>query len=201
MTYELLPLFSTPLYVTEVDIDDEYLESIKNYSMSLPAKTLVYNDNDQMVGSEERNILNLEEFSLLKKKIQDNIHEYIYKCLEIDHDYYINESWLMYSQGAGLNTETIMHYHSKSTFTGIFYIENLYDEGGDLLLDHAITKYNYNIINYTSKNVLNSSQWYIKPKRKMLVLFPSYLPHKVTKSMRYLNHRISLPFDIDLVYE
>lgn len=85
------------------------------------------------------------------------------------------------------------HSHSNSFWSGVYYFDEYDKDMGDIEFSSPLRRAFE--LDVTAHNIYNSSCWRIAPKRKQLLLFPSYLDHQVlpNKSKKI---RRSLAFNI-----
>jgi hypothetical protein len=178
-------LFSTPVYRTTLDIDEDKLNDLcnsldKNYEFHVkPDGALTVNQN----------ILLEPEFFEIKQKIEQHLNFYLFDVLKIE-DFPICHtcSWVnVFKSGQSC----AMHQHSNSLFSGVFYLKSSEKTEGQLQFHKH---WGYNTLNtetiqmqHYEWNILNSKLWQYQPKSGDLFIFPSHLNHAVSecKSDRY----------------
>ena len=98
MSNELIPLFPTPLYATEIDyeIDEDYLKSLE-YER--------YPDDTGNV-SVNKNILSEEKFSDLKDYIDKHMHKFYFEYLDL-------VKAILYVQDHGSMSINLMTHHQN----------------------------------------------------------------------------------------
>jgi len=176
--YEILPLFSTPVFVGHISID---CKPILNTIVKL--KYLKYNNSGK--GSENEQVLELEELLVLKKQIDKKFEVYLYDILMYQKNsnfYFKHEtSWVNLHQK---NEYSPMHYHQNSMYSFIFYVD-VDENSGDIIFscgNKSTFSYNCFDVPVSSYNIFNSGQWKINPRNNMIIMFPSHLSHCVTES-------------------
>ena len=106
-------------------------------------------------------------------------------------DFYITQSWLNITKPGKDHHE---HFHSNSSISGVFYIST---EEADKL---AVADPNFkikDILKFEPKmfNMWNSNNWIFPVNNNELILFPSWLVHKVDPNEKATKDRISISFN------
>jgi len=175
--YEILPLFSTPIYKS---IIEEISEEEKSFIFNIE-----YEDIGNGLKSKNSRILEHPAMVSVKEKIQKEINFYIYKILNFSEkvSFHITTSWVMkHLEGH----KAPAHTHLNSVMSGILYVDVPEESGGisfgrwtnrnvtifPVYMDMEIKKY----------NIYNSESWSVDAKNNMVVLFPSDVPHFTPKS-------------------
>jgi uncharacterized protein (TIGR02466 family) len=174
--FEILPLFSIPVYVSSVDIDDATIDLIENAEF----KRLDINNGDR---SKDTYILNSERFKNLRSSIMRHVDRLVREVFFVEKyiNFEIRNSWIMrhtagdYAGG---------HFHPNSMLSGILYIKTD-DQSGDLIFKKSpnhLTVFSGNLeLPVSEYNIFNSASWRITPRTSQLIIFPSHLVHEVTK--------------------
>jgi uncharacterized protein (TIGR02466 family) len=176
---KIIPLFSNPIYISSIDIDNSNLYN--------QCETIQYDrfSIDNGFVSTDRNILLQHFFSDLRNKIEEELKNYLHGELKISilHKCEHISSWIMLHQGGDFAQR---HLHTNSMFSGIYYI-NAPNTSGDLYFHCPINANTFKTptIDPTiiEKNIYNSHTYKIVPKNNMLVLFPSHLIHSVSENI------------------
>jgi uncharacterized protein (TIGR02466 family) len=136
--------------------------------------------------SKNRQILDLEEFKDLKTDLQESLNHYVHDILKINNEFHITDSW---STRNPQNTFHAEHFHGNSIFSGVLYVD-VADGELELLFEPAFSKkfqFEYDIEEY---NFLNSKSWRLGLKPDMLVIFPSWVSHRVSANLQAADRRI-----------
>ena len=75
-----------------------------------------------------------------------------------------------------------MHQHHNSFYSGLYYFDDYEDNSGNIRFFDPLVRFNsFFMISDKSAdlNLHNSNTWDIKPKKNMLIFFPSYLEHSI----------------------
>lgn len=192
MTHEhvVMPLFSIPAYISNIEITDSIVEKIK----TIKFKRIASNNGDLSINSR---ILDDILFKDLRSEIVKHIEFYTKDILKVaDHiNFNIQNSWIMKHQQGDFSHA---HIHVNSIISGILYIQ-VDDESGDIIF-HKDSNY-ANLfppaidLPVKERNIFNSKTWSFTPKSGQLFMFPSSLSHSVTSCMSE-NLRYCLSFNI-----
>jgi len=91
------------------------------------------------------------------------------------------------------------HNHPNSVVSGVYYLETPKDSGR-IVFDTPDKGLSYNFFNnslFSKFNEYNSSKYYIKPNKGLLILFPSHIDHYVEPNNND-EPRISLAFNVNI---
>ena len=106
-------------------------------------------------------------------------------------DFYITQSWLNITKPGEYHHE---HSHANSIISGVFYISTEEDD------KFAVADPNFkikDILKFEPKmfNMWNSNNWIFPVNNNELILFPSWLVHKVDPNEKATTDRISISFN------
>ena len=112
-------------------------------------------------------------------------------CPKEELDYYITQSWLNVTKPGEWHHE---HFHKNSIISGVFYIST--EEDDKITFSDPNIKLK-ELITFKQKeyNPFNSSSWFFPSMTNDLVLFPSWLDHKVEVNEKATTDRISISFN------
>jgi len=186
----IIPLFSTPLYVSEHEITQEDANYVRN---------LDYYEMKSNVGwmSEDSYVLDNSALQSLKDKVQKSVNEYVHDILEIqdDLDFFITNSWVtVHKEGDFAPT----HDHVNSLLSGVLYI-NIPEDDESVIEFYAPSYVNlFPLIRPAIKafNLWNSKSWFVEPKTGTIVLFPSTQAHGTTPMTSSADERYCLAFNV-----
>ena len=183
---EVIPLFSTPVYVTTPDVPDQKFQHVLNY-----CKELEYHLNaGQNWASNNRSILSIPIFKEIKELIQTEINHYAKNVMMWDsNEFYITQSWVNVNPK---DTEHHIHYHHNSIISGTFYLET---GENDNIVFHRKSELSLLAMPRSSFNIWNSDLWKVQVKNNTIVLFPSSLYHSVDKNESNFE-RVSIAFNV-----
>lgn len=177
--FELINLFPTPVYVADVDIkfEDKDLEILKNLSYKrYPI--------DNGSHSEDLNVLNHPNFSLLRSGILNNFYDYLdyISVSKFEYDWYISSSWVNLHHPDDYSHR---HFHTNAIFSGIYYV-TVPENSGDTVFELDEMENRIALpsvkLKFFEPNMYNSEKALLPSKEGRLVLFPSRLRHSVVKN-------------------
>ena len=166
----VVPLFSTPVYIGEIDITSEEREHCASLSKGDGAfpKFLISHDD---------RVLDHPELSELKSRALDHLRCYatdVYKLVQDRFQFYINTSWVSDMEHG---SDVGAHRHGHSIFTGVIVLES--NVANNLYLDNHFTPILPTFFKfiYRENNVYNSPDWEFHLKPNQIYIFPSNLKH------------------------
>jgi uncharacterized protein (TIGR02466 family) len=191
MKAEVLTIFPTPLYVT--NINREYTIKEKKEVEKLKKQFIKNNKNNQVLSIEELNdsyILERPVFKNIKNFILENLKTYIEKVLmAYDVEPYITQSWITVTTHGMVHPT---HRHPNSFLSGTLYMYDVTKEDS-VVFNKFIDGY-YIRPNVKSFNFFNSETFTMFVEPGKLLIFPSHIPHHVTP-MKGTYVRTSIAFN------
>jgi uncharacterized protein (TIGR02466 family) len=131
----------------------------------------------------------------IKKSIEESFHTQF--SIKNGTNFYINNFWINISPKYASND---YHIHNGSHYSGCLYIQ-CDSNSGAIKLNPNIAA-NSDWMNFLTEEYKNAYHIYpsseFNPKEGMILLFPSYLPHKVNNNMSN-KERISIAFNVTLL--
>jgi uncharacterized protein (TIGR02466 family) len=190
--FEMMPLFSKPVFVSKLIIDkhvQDYIKDLNFYQMSNALGKLTNNTY----------VLDEKLLASLKKQVEDNIKSYMHNVLAVDEsiDFYITNSWVTLHEHGDFAQQ---HIHSNSVMSGTLYI-NIPEDDDSLFQFHSPDSHKLfgtfqpKVTNYNS---WNSRSWSVKPETGTLLIFPSDLSHSTTEMTSKTDNRYCLAFNVFL---
>lgn len=190
--YDIFPLFSIPVYKSNVTFTSYEEDTIKN---------LIYKSLSSGVGKRTDEISNpvLENVELKELKSQVNYHidTYAHKvlCVKDQYKFTMTNSWVFLLENDDYG---IAHSHSYSLISGIVYIQA--EENCGNVVFYKNSQYLNTFppmypLEYDDYNIYNSSNFYFTPNKYDIILFPSHLVHNVEKNLSSKG-RYCLAFDV-----
>tara|TARA_B100000029_G_scaffold445836_1_gene466567 strand:+ start:731 stop:1381 length:651 start_codon:yes stop_codon:yes gene_type:complete len=104
---------------------------------------------------------------------------------------YITQSWLNITKPGEMHHE---HIHQNSIVSGVFYIQAEEDDK-ITFVDPMAPRKNMICFEKENFNIWNSDTWFFPANPGELLLFPSWLTHKVAVNENATTDRISLSFN------
>ena len=194
---QIIPLFSTPLFVHEQEVtsvDFEFIKNTKhidiNYSES-------HFKNGAGSTSEGSYLLNHSEMSSLKDKILNSVKEYAHGVMQVGEEveFYITRSWsTIHKEG----DYAFPHSHANSLLSGVMYINVPKD---DESLVEFMAPSNHTLFpllqpRLKEHNIWNHRIFCFKPETGSIIIFPSNLVHSTTPMTSSTSLRYIVGFDI-----
>ena len=188
MNINLLPLFASNLFYLYIDEDTSELNfndfGWKDINQPLVPKETAYTTDSIKV---------LDKYPKTRKILLDKFNEIARNVLEFECDFEIGTSWMTKIKPGG---HSHYHLHKNYFYSGIYYFGNSYSQDSGLIqFKSPVNPLYYYYINNT-KSIHTSRYWEIPPASKKLILFPSWLNHRVSPSNNKKDKRISISFNI-----
>jgi uncharacterized protein (TIGR02466 family) len=178
-------LWPTPLYMNEIVPSQETID----FALSAD-----YERTSESMRTIDKEILN--SLPELKKEIEKEIDKYTRDYLKVDDniEFYITTSWINKHKP---DDYAVVHHHSNSIFSGIYYIRQPRWSGDLLIHENNMTPNISNrvMLNYKEMTDYTTSHYQIPPEDGLLLLFPSFLMHSVEKN-KSPHDRYSLGFNV-----
>jgi uncharacterized protein (TIGR02466 family) len=173
MPVEILPLFSTPIYLSDTGVitfeeEVKFLEEIQ-YNRG------VHNDL-----SKDIKLLDLPELKRVRSICELHLKKYIDTVINCKQEFYITNSW------ATKNSKGEHHHvhdHPNSIMSGVIYLQ-VPDPENAIEFHHksAIKNNFYFYYNVREFNIFNSDTWFLPIKQGQILLFPSWVRHGVNSN-------------------
>jgi len=179
MSYTMHPLFCDPVCTVDTGMDLDKL--LTKYA---GASNYGSTNKDESKGSyQSNNLYILEEYSDYKHKLLSVIHDYAHEVMKWDSiELQVTTSWLTMTDPGGYSS---YHSHKNSLLSAVLYGSDDCSPIEFANLSHPETF----LIEPFETNIYNSQQWWIRPEKGTLVIFPSYMYHRIshnkTDSPRY----------------
>ena len=189
MKHNVMPAFPSPVIQVIVEEDTSELLGHDEYTVSNEQV-----DDYKKPTSSQRI---LERYPKTKQILLNTFNSIAEEALGYKkRDYAITTSWFtLNNKGEGSQ----LHKHKNSFWSCVYYYQEEYPEGtGKILFDNPNTeKFDFFFASQdiTEPNPLNFLALVIPPQPNLLLIFPSYLQHKILTHKRD-QHRSSLAFNI-----
>tara|TARA_R100001443_G_scaffold56252_1_gene67269 strand:- start:42 stop:665 length:624 start_codon:yes stop_codon:yes gene_type:complete len=180
-------IFGTPIGLITILENTDILQTYKGQWNQNP------NDTKSSWISEDIRVL--ESYPQIKKSLLDYFISFSSDVLGLKCDFTISTSWMTKCQ-KGESCQ--FHSHANCFWSGVYYYGEKYDESSSLAFKHPLNNYieNYGFTVYPEvATPYNKMEEIITPHKNGLVLFPSYLKHKILKHDSDIP-RYSLAFNI-----
>ena len=190
MKPQIHSLFPTPVFQSEIPVEDRWLEHVKTLDYDRTAM-----DNGYI--SRDRDIFSHRELRSLKHEISDAVKYFAYRHLKVCDYVYIDvcRAWGIKHMP---NDWAQNHCHMNSIFSGIYYLD-VTEHSGDLVIEkgqHATNCFMTTLtpdVNYF--NQFTQQSWRVKPENGMVLVFPSQVIHNVEKN-KTDQVRYAVAFDV-----
>ena len=181
-------IFPTPVYIVKRDTnitpkEEKEIRKIANEGMTRNSGNSSSNNSDIFNGKLKK----------IKQFCEEQLNIYVKKVInpKEELDFYITQSWLNITKPGEQHHE---HSHGNSLISGVFYIST--EESDNITFIDP----NYKIkelITFEEKeyNLFNSTTWVFPSITNILLLFPSWLNHKVEVNEKATTDRISISFN------
>lgn len=181
MPSTILSLFPSNLFLTTIEKNTDQLKENK----------IFHPTNNNVSGEIKTDFRSLERFPRIKKILLDEFKKFM-RELDYDCDFKISTSWFVSIERG---QEGHSHIHKNSFYSGIYYYDEYDDDSAGIEFDSPISSLlDYHIApkSFTSTTSVSTV---IQPQKNLLILFPSYLRHKIKKHNGEKT-RYSLAFNI-----
>ena len=177
---KFINLFPTVLFGQILSFSSFEIQEFKKFVLNSPSKTGNEGDGSYTLG---QTILNNKLFLKLRKEILNYSKIYLDKLNHEYEDIQISNSW---ANSVGSNESIHSHSHANSYISGVFYFDNSSDiEFTDPLINQWAFK----------SSTLSTTSVPITPLPNLLLLFPSFLYHRVIPNQN-TQTRLSIAFNI-----
>lgn len=162
---EIIPIFAVPIYKAKIDLPP-------NLKQTLLLNFERLNNGEQTRSKETCALNRLPE---LYKQIDFHVNQFKEQH-HYEEKFKITQSWVNYTE---TNQSGHVHMHPNSVFSGVVYIgENL----SPITFEHPRAWNQAWAFETRETNWMTSIDFSITPEHGDIILFPSYLPHRVEPS-------------------
>ena len=189
--------FSTPVWITEINNSENINTELKNFIYKEKEKNPKGTNKSNVNGwhSEEFDLKN-ESLKNFISEISKNIGKAI-KDMDWDLETQIVKITSMWSIINNKDAFNERHHHGNSALSAAYYVKAEQNAGNIVFYDPRQA----NVFHHPSSkqvNSVNAQVQSVTPKAGTLVLFPSYLEHKVNPNLSN-NERIVISFNVALI--
>ena len=193
MNKNIYEIFKYEVFCTKLNLD---LKSLKKFSFKLQ-KNNQGKVKSNVGGWQSEDLF--DEYPIiteLKKSIAGYVNHFS-KEFNFNKKLKLSNLWININ---GYKDSNDAHIHPGSFFSGVFYVK-VPKKSGKLTFINPNRNFMEWVFdkNITSYNQKNSSIWSFEPEENMLLIFPSFLEHKVTPHMNKTEKRISVSFNSELI--
>ena len=169
----VFPLFSTPVYVSNVGEFDR--PDVRSLEYSSTLGELSYN----FLSSVDKNVLDRPAWKGVHALVMQEVNAYARDILAVNNgiQFYVTNSWVnIHTRGQAAGP----HVHNNSLISGVLYLK-VSETSGDLLFhrnDLSLVPFPPALdLDMDSFNIYNCKTWSYRPKTNDICLFPSVVLH------------------------
>ena len=192
---DMLDMFSIPLIHCELDEDTSELRQCTDYVLNTNQvdvdeyKTFEKSGLKETIDFEFRV---LEQFPKMKQMFTHISNRLIKEGLNYDNKLEISSSWFTKTHKG---EQSPMHDHKNCVFSAVYYYGNYDDKVGNLIFKNPIVNLTSYRLNVGKSNKFNTYDIEITPQSGSLLIFPSYVSHKIDVHKSDIP-RLSLAFNM-----
>lgn len=174
MKSQLLPIFPEPLVeYKELGVDDDMLEDLYDQQ---EWKGTNASDNSDYFLKISKNMYVLDDVPEIKQLFESVINEYTKNFMAYENQFYLTTSWFTRTEK---NKISVLHNHGNSMFSAVYYFGLPPGMNAQITFERPSTS-QFDIIP-TTYNVLNGPSHVFDLGNGSMLIFPSYLKHKVNR--------------------
>ena len=185
MAFEVnvFPLFPSTIYT--VRLNNSFNKEIDRFNNT------AYDVNvSGVLISKEKRIL--DKIPKVKKGLLDQFKSIVKDNIKCKNDFIISTSWITKTEkGSYIQS----HSHKNSFYSGIYYYNEYDAQSGMVEFETPLWNHSDFYLYPKEFNLLNMTSFKLKPQSNLLVFFPSYLQHQVSRHNDNKS-RYSLSFNI-----
>ena len=194
-----LNLFPVPLYRFDHQLLDNERDDIVNLFLNIEKFDQTRITDKYPAGSytsfhSKESILERDQLKTIKSFIETSVNQAHYS-IGLSGDLFFTKSWFSINRKYSFHEQ---HHHCPNIWSGVYYLKAEHDDATISFVNkHLIdTGWPYQA-NKTINTDYNSNQTVCRVQTGMLLIFPSYLYHKVDQHMTE-NERINIAFNMDI---
>ena len=192
---DMLDMFSIPLIHCELDEDTSEFRQCTNYVLN-PNQV----DEDEYKIFEKSGLKKtidfefrvLEQFPKMKQMFTHISNRLIKEGLNYDNKLEISSSWFTKTHKG---EQSPMHDHKNCVFSAVYYYGDYDDKVGNLIFKNPIVNLTSYRLNVGKSNKFNTYDIEVTPQSGSLLIFPSYVSHKIDVHKSDIP-RLSLAFNM-----
>jgi hypothetical protein len=174
MKSQLLPIFPEPIVeYKELGVDPARIEKLYDQQ---EWKSTNADDNADYFLKISKNMRVLDDDIALKKIFVDVLTEYKTKFMCYKNEFHMTTSWFTKTEK---NKISVLHDHGNAMFSAVYYFGLVGDIKARITFERPVTN-NFDLIP-TSYNALNGPSYIFELGNDTMLIFPSYLRHKVNR--------------------
>ena len=184
-------LFSTPLYGKVLNIDTKKIVSqLQKYDFHNAGFGSKLNDTKEIADQSNcLNVLNDKQFKDLKKVLMNEFYLFTKDHMRYTNQFEITTSWFTKTlKGQSSN----WHNHNNSMYSAVLYLQTDENSGVISFNKYENKRFELEVQDF---NILNSTEWKIRPVNGLFLIFPSEIYHKAHENKSdIVRHSLALNF-------
>tara|TARA_Y100000996_G_scaffold369939_1_gene317202 strand:- start:544 stop:1200 length:657 start_codon:yes stop_codon:yes gene_type:complete len=192
---DMLDMFSIPLIHCELDEDTSELRQCTDYVLNTNQVDVDEYKIFQKSGLKETidfEFRVLEQFPKMKQMFTHISNRLVKEGLNYDNKLEISSSWFTKTHKG---ESSPMHDHKNCVFSAVYYYGDYDDKVGNLIFKNPIVNLTSYRLNVGKSNKFNTYDIEITPQAGSLLIFPSYVSHKIDVHKSDIP-RLSLAFNM-----
>ena len=192
---DMLDMFSIPLIHCELDEDTSELRQCTDYVLNTNQVDVDEYKTFEKSGLKETfdfEFRVLEQFPKMKQMFTHISNRLIKEGLNYDNELEISSSWFTKTHKG---ESSPMHDHKNCVFSAVYYYGDYDDKVGNLIFKNPIVNLTSYRLNVGKSNKFNTYDIEITPQAGSLLIFPSYVSHKIDVHKSDIP-RLSLAFNM-----
>ena len=192
---DMLDMFSIPLIHCELDEDTSELRQCTDYVLNTNQVDVDEYKIFEKSGLKETidfEFRVLEQFPKMKQMFTHISNRLIKEGLNYDNKLEISSSWFTKTHKG---EQSPMHDHKNCVFSAVYYYGDYDDKVGNLIFKNPIVNLTSYRLNVGKSNKFNTYDIEITPQSGSLLIFPSYVSHKIDVHKSDIP-RLSLAFNM-----
>ena len=176
---DMLDMFSIPLIHCELDEDTSELRQCTDYVLNTNQVDVDEYKTFEKSGLKETfdfEFRVLEQFPKMKQMFTHISNRLIKEGLNYDNELEISSSWFTKTHKG---ESSPMHDHKNCVFSAVYYYGDYDDKVGNLIFKNPIVNLTSYRLNVGKSNKFNTYDIEITPQSGSLLIFPSYVIHKI----------------------
>ena len=192
---DMLDMFSIPLIHCELDEDTSELRQCTDYVLNTNQVDVDEYKTFEKSGLKETfdfEFRVLEQFPKMKQMFTHISNRLIKEGLNYDNKLEISSSWFTKTHKG---EQSPMHDHKNCVFSAVYYYGDYDDKVGNLIFKNPIVNLTSYRLNVGKSNKFNTYDIEVTPQSGSLLIFPSYVSHKIDVHKSDIP-RLSLAFNM-----
>ncbi len=174
MNAQLLPIFPEPIVeYKNIGADQAVLQRLYD---SQEWKSTNPEDNAEYFLEISKNLKVLDADEKLRDLFVSVINEYVQKFMLYTNDFYLTTSWFTKTEK---NKISVLHNHGNAMFCAVYYFGQPEGTKSKITFEKPVTS--QFDVKPTAYNAINGPSYVFEMANDSLLIFPSYLKHKVNR--------------------